>query len=901
LLGLDQKELDYENEKIETDEYLKYLTGYIQKFNIPTSKYRNISLLSETIEQEGRIDQIKIMQQSQSLLLNLQAELARKDTRSDLDALIVKARLFKEQKISPFSFYSYLKDLALKHIPEYVSKYQNLNEFVDYLTKVNSLDSTKLFNEMEDLSYEVKQRLAKNNDQKELIKALRNIKFLEGFFNLKVSNEELDYYLANKESHKVNWFKSTITNLTNKTNSTSQAGYIDYNPDLIDNHLQGLEDFYKTVKARDVAMVRNSVSEIEKRNTKVSALISGGFHTKGITRMLREHGYSYIVISPYSSTDIDEENYHFLLSGKRKPITELLKEIDLNEVIDRLSPGLRISLGCDTDIREALNNEVAPQIARMHSIPLDDVRVPDIIARITQALFLQRGAARWDAPLDIITRVQKNADTGTDIVEFESAVEGKKPIFIQLVRGEKGRITVTESTQSKISGKTVLEKKSTRTAADKKGPILASNAGLRSTEVGKGLLTRSQEKALKEISLVPALVLTKTKERAEKLAARRIADLIIEKNRKSEQIFLGLATGGTYEGIYEELVEITENEYINWQNVHIFALDEYVWNALGYPEEYRNIYYGDQSYRNFLYNRLFKFLLGEDNAGLQEENIHLIDGLTKNPNQEAADYEILIETLANGEGLDLQVLGIGVKGHIAFIEARSEMSLGDFVKIKTKVEELDASTVEANSRFFKPVPGYAITQGISTILTAKELMLVATGDSKKDAIRKTVAEEATAAVPASVLQLHGNATVIADANAAEGLLELARGATLASNANLIKSSRRQQVDTMDQIIAVPAANVIADKIGFEEWIVNQPENIAVVIMAMPDEYKDVMEYKDIAYIKVVGEHIKEDHSLILTELFGSYEKDNYFGGFKLGEPYKLDKYKAVVDEVAFGI
>jgi hypothetical protein len=318
---VDQRETDYENEKIETDEYLGFLSGYIQRFNIPTSRYKNISILNEATEQEKTIDQVKIMKESQDLLLNLQTELIKKSSKRDLDSLMVKAGLFKDQKISPFSFYSYLKDLSLRHFPDEIQKYPNLNDFVVYLTKVNSLDTTKLFNEMTDLTYEVKQRLSRTEEEKTLVKALRNIKFLEGFFNLKISNEELDYYLANKSSHEVGFFKGFLeANLKRHNIST----YIDYNPVLIDSHLQELEDFYQTVKKRDIAMVRNALSEIEKRDAKVSALVSGGFHTKGITRLLRDKGYSYIVVSPYSSTDIDEENYHFLLSGQRKPIEDIL-------------------------------------------------------------------------------------------------------------------------------------------------------------------------------------------------------------------------------------------------------------------------------------------------------------------------------------------------------------------------------------------------------------------------------------------------------------------------------------------------------------------------------------------------------------------------------------------------
>lgn len=365
LLALDQKETDYEDEKIETDEYLNYITDYIQKFNIPTYKYKNITLLQESIEQEKNINSLKAMEASQKLLLNLRIVFLEKGLREDVDSLMVSSEMFYNQKISAFSFYTYLKNLALEHMQDGIEGYPHLKDFTVYLAKVNSLDSTSLFNEMEDLTYEVKMRFAKNEDQRLFIKAQRNIKFLEGFFNLKVSNEELDYYLENKESHKVAWFKSTITNLTNKTNSTKQTNYIDFNPELIDGRLQEMEDFYKIVKARDVAMVENSISEIKKRDAKVAALIAGGFHTKGITRLLRDRGYSYIVVSPASSTDLDEENYHNLLAGKRTSLIDVLKHFGVSKSIRESDSTLRSTLVFDFDMTEKWNKQYGEKYGKI--------------------------------------------------------------------------------------------------------------------------------------------------------------------------------------------------------------------------------------------------------------------------------------------------------------------------------------------------------------------------------------------------------------------------------------------------------------------------------------------------------------------------------------------------------
>jgi len=406
LLDLDRKEADYKAQKLEATAYIDYLTGYPKKLGISTANYKNITLLTETIKIEKTIDQLKVMNESQSLLLNLQSSIMAKSMRSDADSLMAKAQLFKDQKISPFSFYSYMRDFANKYLKDdFAAKYPNLNGFVDYLAKVNFLDSTSLFLELENLNFEIKEALSKTDEQKTFVKVLRNINFLEGFFNLKVSNEELDYYLNNKDSHRVAFFESFLKPALKKYNISA---FIDYNPLLIDPHLAELEEFYKVVKERDLAMVDNSLSEIEKRNSRVSALIAGGFHTRGITKLLKERGYSYIVVSPYSKTDIDEENYHFLLSGQRKSITDLLNQLDLNEVVGRLAVTLRVPLACDESLTASFNEKVAPLIAELSGLPIEKVIIQPGTTRMALALSLQKRAELWArSEYDIEIKVQQ--------------------------------------------------------------------------------------------------------------------------------------------------------------------------------------------------------------------------------------------------------------------------------------------------------------------------------------------------------------------------------------------------------------------------------------------------------------------------------------------------------------
>jgi len=382
LLDLDSKEAEYQESKLDTTKYLDYLLGLAK--DIDLANYKNISIFKETLEAEKTIDQSRIIKESQNILSDVQAILKDKDNKSEIKNLSIKSSLFKDKKISPFSFYSYLDELARRHLKEGLDKHLDFLNFVAYLRKINSLDSIKLFNEIEELTYETKDLISDNDNQKLLSKSIRNIKFLENFFNLKISNEELEYYLKNKDSFSVELFKEF---LQENLERYSMEAFIDFNPDLIDKNLSELESFYAIAHKRDLAMFDNASSEIEKYKTKTIALIAGGFHTRGITNILKEQGYSYVVIAPYSKTGIDEENYKDLLSGKRKDLSELL--VSLNNT-------LRLMMGFSNQgFISGFNGEVLPVlkalgIPMLEPQPLSDRFIVALAtARIIAALAAQ--------------------------------------------------------------------------------------------------------------------------------------------------------------------------------------------------------------------------------------------------------------------------------------------------------------------------------------------------------------------------------------------------------------------------------------------------------------------------------------------------------------------------------
>ncbi|NLZ28371.1 MAG: glucosamine-6-phosphate deaminase [Firmicutes bacterium] len=223
-------------------------------------------------------------------------------------------------------------------------------------------------------------------------------------------------------------------------------------------------------------------------------------------------------------------------------------------------------------------------------------------------------------------------------------------------------------------------------------------------------------------------------------AARIVADQL---NRKKETV-LGLATGSTVEGLYRELVKMNDKGLIGFENVTTFNLDEYI--GLG-PEH-------PQSYHYYMHRHLF------GHVGIPAGRINIPAGLEEDSERTCRDYELAIKAAG---GIDLQILGIGVNGHIGFNEPAGEL------KAETHLVDLSAETIKANSRFFESmddVPRRAITMGVGSIMHARTIMLLASGENKAGAIKQTVDGPITTAVPASLLQLHGECILVLDREAA---------------------------------------------------------------------------------------------------------------------------------------
>lgn len=210
---------------------------------------------------------------------------------------------------------------------------------------------------------------------------------------------------------------------------------------------------------------------------------------------------------------------------------------------------------------------------------------------------------------------------------------------------------------------------------------------------------------------------------------------------------LGLATGATPVPTYKKLIELYKNGEISFKDVTTFNLDEYC----DLDKHDKNSYY------TFMHENLFNYI------DIKEENVNFLDGNAEDCDAESKRYA---EAIRAAGGIDLQLLGIGTNGHIAFNEPADKFTDEAFKVTLTQ------STINSNQKYFGdvPMPRYAMTMGIGSIMRSKKILLIATGESKAKAIKAMVSGEITPQIPCSILNEHNDVVIMLD-KAAASLIE----------------------------------------------------------------------------------------------------------------------------------
>lgn len=240
------------------------------------------------------------------------------------------------------------------------------------------------------------------------------------------------------------------------------------------------------------------------------------------------------------------------------------------------------------------------------------------------------------------------------------------------------------------------------------------------------------------------IIITENYEELSKVAA----DIISAEIKEKSNLTLGLATGSTPIGTYKELIDKYKKREISFKDVKSFNLDEYV--SLSEND--------DQSYKYFMNYNFFNHI------DIDKNNCFIPNGVSDNLEDEIARYDRMLE---ENNYTDIQILGIGENGHIAFNEP------GEYLNAKTSIVKLKKETIEANSRFFEhieDVPKFAISMGLKGIMSSKHIILLASGKNKSNAIRNMLSGKISTQNPSSLLNMHNNVTVILDKDAAELIL-----------------------------------------------------------------------------------------------------------------------------------
>lgn len=221
------------------------------------------------------------------------------------------------------------------------------------------------------------------------------------------------------------------------------------------------------------------------------------------------------------------------------------------------------------------------------------------------------------------------------------------------------------------------------------------------------------------------------------------ADLFINIINEKKDAVLGLATGATPVPTYGKLIEAYEAGKVSFKDVTTFNLDEYC----DLPKDDKNSYY------TFMHENLF------DKVDVKEENVNFLDGNAEDWEQESKRYS---DAMAAAGGIDIQLLGIGTNGHIGFNEPADAFTDESFKVTLTQ------STIDSNQKYFGdvPMPRYALTMGIGSIMRAKKILLIATGESKAQAIKGMIQGGVTPQLPASVLNEHDDVVIMLDKAAA---------------------------------------------------------------------------------------------------------------------------------------
>ena len=318
LKELDTKNLDYESKKLSFTDYVKYLESLGEKYKMNLRQYENLFKLVSVLVYEKKID-FNVVDKERAALIDV---ITKKLEKEALAELVNKSLEFKVGKISSAEYYDYLKALAAKHGISMSGEYPNLFNYIIYNSVYSRIENEQLFSDIKKFEGDVKNKIFANDDQRTLDKLSCHINILLGLVNIRLLNGDFDYYKSRRDEFTHEIFAEFIKKMAQRYGFAYE---VDAPSPAVTESMPKLEDFYSIAIKRDKALVDNTIQAMRKEDAQVSVLITGGFHSEGITKLLEKQGISYIVVCPNITKDV-ETPYIKILTNQRTPLEEILAD-----------------------------------------------------------------------------------------------------------------------------------------------------------------------------------------------------------------------------------------------------------------------------------------------------------------------------------------------------------------------------------------------------------------------------------------------------------------------------------------------------------------------------------------------------------------------------------------------
>ena len=309
LKQLDEKKKNYNDKALSLSEYCQYLKGMAEKKKIDFNNYTQLSSFLQTAKLETETN----FKQAETERNTFIKELAGILDEAGVKELLKQSQDFKAQKITSKDYYVYLKSAAGQKI-DIARKYPALNGYITYLTVNKDINTAGLLKEIDAIEAKVQDAYFTNDEQRKLAEISKSVEILTRCFNLELTPEDYNYFQANRSKFPTASWISFLTeesvkySLNMKTTASS----------TIDDNLTLLDNFYKIGKDREDAFIRNAFGKMKEDGEKLAVLITGGFHTNGITRMLKDKQYPFMVVTPAVTQKGDPNIYFSVLKGEKK-------------------------------------------------------------------------------------------------------------------------------------------------------------------------------------------------------------------------------------------------------------------------------------------------------------------------------------------------------------------------------------------------------------------------------------------------------------------------------------------------------------------------------------------------------------------------------------------------------